>query len=357
MKRYGNLYEKICDFDGLYEASRLARIGKRGKVSCATFEMNIEEELLRLREELIAKTYRPGPYREFTIYDRKPRKISAAPYRDRVVHHALCRIIEPIFERTFVHDSYACRPGKGTHQAVNRFTEYARRYKYVLKTDVRKYFPSIDHEILLHKISRKIKCLDTLELIGLIIDGSNKQEDVVAYYPGDDLFTPFQRRKGIPIGNLTSQFFANVYLNDIDHYAKEVLGCRGYIRYVDDIAVFDDDKQRLWDISRRLAEFLAGERLSHHPGKTFVVPVTEGVDHLGYRIFPAHRRLRRDNVWRFLHKMSRLQKLYAKDKVSMDEINSSLQSWLGHARHADTQGLRTKVFAGICFAKQKHITS
>ena len=157
MKRYSNLYEKICDFAGLYAASRLARIGKRGKVSCASFEMNIEEELLRLREELIAKTYRPGPYREFTIYDRKPRKISAAPYRDRVVHHAICRVIEPIFERIFIHDSYACRPRKGTHQAVNRFTEYARRFKYVLKMDVRKYFPSIDHEILFHKISRKIK--------------------------------------------------------------------------------------------------------------------------------------------------------------------------------------------------------
>jgi RNA-directed DNA polymerase len=357
MKRYGNLYKQITDFASLYEASRLARIGKRDKVSCAAFEMNIEVELLRLRDELLARTYRPGPYREFTIYDRKPRKISAAPYRDRVVHHALCRVIEPIFEQTFIHDSYACRPGKGTHRAVNRFTEYARRYKYVLKTDVRKYFPSIDHEILFAKIERKIKCPDTLRLIRLIIDGSNRQDEILAYYPGDNLFTPFERRKGIPIGNLTSQFFANVYLNDLDHYAQEKLGCRGYIRYVDDITVFDDDKQRLWDIKSRCAEFLTGERLSLHPDKTFVLPVTEGVDHLGYRIFPTHRRLRRDNVWRFLRKMNKMQALYAEDKSALDDINASVQSWLGHARHADTQGLRTKIFSGMCFAKQEHITS
>jgi retron-type reverse transcriptase len=352
MKRYGNLYGEIASFASLYEASRLARKGKRGKASCATFEMNIEEELFCLQEELIAKTYRPGPYREFTIYDRKPRKISAAPYRDRVVHHALCRVIEPIFERSFIHDSYACRPGKGTHQAVNRFTEYARRYKYVLKMDIRKYFPSIDHKILHHKISRKIKCRDTLELIELIIDGSNRQEEISVYFPGDGLFTPWERRKGIPIGNLTSQFFANLYLNDLDHYAKETLGCRCYIRYVDDITVFDDDKQRLWDIKSRLAELLAGDRLSLHPDKTFVVPVTEGVDHLGYRIFPTHRRLRQDNVWRFLRKMRRMQGLYAEDKVALDEINTTLKSWLGHARHADTQGLRTRIFTEICFARQ-----
>jgi len=354
MKRYGNLYGQITDFASLYEASRLARMGKRSKVSCASFEMNIEEELLSLREGLIAKTYRPGPYREFTIYDRKPRKISAAPYRDRVVHHALCRVIEPIFERSFIHDSYACRPGKGTNKAVDRFTEYARRFRYVLKTDIRKYFPSIDHEILFAKIERKIKCPDTLRLIGLIIDGSNRQEEVNTYFPGDDLFTSFQRKRGIPIGNLASQFFANVYLNDLDHYAKEALGCRGYIRYVDDVTVFDDDKKRLWDISRRLAEFLIRERLSLHPDKTFVLPVTEGVDHLGYRVYPTHRRLRRDNVWRFLRKIKKMHELYACEKIDMDEINASVQSWLGHARHADTQGLRTKIFAEICFARQDH---
>lgn len=352
MKRYGNLYEKITSFESLYWASRRARLGKRGKESCASFEMNLEEELLCLREELLAGTYRVGPYKEFTIYERKPRKISAAPYRDRVVHHALCNTIEPIFERSFIHDSYACRLGKGTHHAVNRFTEYARRFRYVLKTDIRKYFPSIDHEILFAKLERKIKCPDTLRLIGLIINGSNEQEEVNTYFPGDDLFTPFQRKRGIPIGNLTSQFFANVYLNDLDRFAKEVLGCRAYIRYVDDITVFDDDKKRLWDISRRLAEFLIRERLSLHPDKTFVLPVTEGVDHLGYRVYPTHRRLRRDNVWRFLRKMRQMQALYAEDKVTLAEISASVQSWLGHARHADTYGLRKKIFEGNCFIKQ-----
>lgn len=127
---------------------------------------------------------------------------------------------------------------------------------------------------------------------------------------------------------------------------------RSYIRYVDDIAVFDDNKQRLWDVRRRLVELLASERLRLHPDKTFVEAVTEGVDHLGYRVFPTHRRLRRDNIWRFMRKMRQMQGLYAGDKVSLDQINPSRQSWLGHARHADTQGLRIKIFDGICFARQ-----
>lgn len=169
----------------------------------------------------------------------------------------------------------------------------------------------------------------------------------------NNLWPPVLRRnnpRGIPIGNLTSQFFANVYLNDLDHFAKEKLGCRAYIRYVDDITVFGDDKKMLWDISRELGEFLVKERLSLHPEKTFLLPVTEGVDHLGYRIFPTHRSLRRDNVWRFLRKMKRMQCLHAGGKISLDEINPSVQSWLGHARHADTWGLREKIFGEIRFS-------
>lgn len=355
MKRYGDLYETITGFENLYLASRRAMLGKRGKESCASFELDLEEELLQLREELLAGSYRPGPYREFTIYDRKPRKISAAPYRDRVVHHCLCRVIEPIFERTFIHDSYACRPGKGTHRAVLRFTEFARRYRYVLKTDIKRYFPAIDHEILVAKIEKKIKCRDTLRLIATIIASSNPQETVETYFPGDSLFTPFERRRGIPIGNLTSQFFANVYLNDIDHYAKETLKCRAYIRYVDDITVFGDDKKRLWETKHLLEGFLAGERLTLHPAKTFVVPVTEGVDHLGYRIFPTHRLLRRVNVRRFTRTLTRFRNLYARRAISLGEIDRSVQSWLGHAGHADTRGLRRCLFekhplAGPCRA-------
>jgi len=351
MKRYGGLYEKIISFENLYWASKSARMGKKSKQSCATFEMNVEDELIALHKELHAKNYQPGSYREFTIYERKPRKISAAPYRDRVVHHALCQVIEPIFERAFIHDSYACRPGKGTHRAVDRFTEFARRNRYVLKTDIRKYFPSIDHEILFERIARKIKCRDTLGLIKLIIETSNPQEEITTHYPGDDLFTPLEHRRGIPIGNLTSQFFANIYLDGFDHYVKEILHCGAYIRYVDDIVVFDDNKKRLWAIRQVMEEYLSKLRLSLHPVKTIVVPVTEGVDHLGYRVYPDRRRLRKDNIVRFHRRIRKMQDDYTTGRVTLHDVNARVQSWLGHAKHADTYLLREKIFSSICFQR------
>jgi len=343
MKRYGNLFPEITSFENLYAASRKARKGKRMKGNVANFEQNIEEELFILQEELLSKTYEPGRYKEFTIYERKPRKISAAPYRDRIVHHALCNVIEPIFEKVFVFDSYACRKGKGTHAAVNRFTEFCRKNKYVLKTDIRKYFASIDHEILFDKMLRKIKCKDTLWLIKLIIDGSNRQEEVNDYFEGDSLFVPFDRKRGIPIGNLTSQFFANAYLDDLDHYMKEVLHCKYYIRYVDDITVFDNDKKRLWEIRECMERYLSSYRLKLHPRKTYVLPVSEGIDHLGYRLFPAHRRLRKDNSMRFARKFRIMSRHFSERLISFERFNASVQSWLGHVKHADSYGLRRKM--------------
>ncbi|TAN43691.1 MAG: RNA-dependent DNA polymerase [Nitrospirae bacterium] len=349
MKRYGNLFSQITSFENLYAASRKARKGKRFKDNVMAFERNIEDELFRLQDELLSKTYKPGTYREFSIYERKPRKISAAPYRDRIVHHALCNVIEPVFEKTFIFDSYACRKGKGTHAAVDRFTEFCRKNRYVLKTDIKKYFPSIDHEILFAKIKRKIKCRDTLWLIKAIIDGSNRQEAVNDYFDGDGLFEPYQRRRGIPIGNLTSQFFANIYLDELDHYAKEVLRCKHYIRYVDDITVLGNDKKRLWEVRDGIVGFLEKHRLKLHPRKTLVLPVSEGIDHLGYRIFPTHRRLRKDNSMGFARKLKIMNRLFLVGQISFEKMNASVQSWLGHAKHTDSCGLRERIFEKYVF--------
>lgn len=331
MKRYGNLFDSITSFSNLLLASEKARRGKRMKEGCASFEMHREEELWRLYDELHDGTWQPGPYREFTIYERTPRRISAAPYRDRVVHHAICSVIEPLFERTFIHDSYACRIGKGTHAALERFTLFARKSSYVLKSDIRKYFPSIDHAILKAKIRRKIKCAGTLRLLDLIIDGSNPQDEVIRHFPGDDLFTPFNRRRGIPIGNLTSQFFANLYLDALDHFVQEQLKPKGYIRYVDDLTIFDDDKGRLWEIKAVIARFLEQDRLILHPKKTFVQPVAEGTDHVGYRVFPDRRRMRKDVCYRFMRRVKRIK--------NDDERQTAVASWRGHARWADAAGL------------------
>ncbi|MDO9068799.1 MAG: RNA-directed DNA polymerase [Deltaproteobacteria bacterium] len=334
MKRHGNLYESLTSFENLYVASIKARRGKRMKEGCATFEMNREAELWRLHHELRDGTWKPGAYREFTIYERTPRKISAAPYRDRVVHHAICNIIEPIFDRCFIHDTYACRTGKGTHAALERFTHFAAKSRYVLKSDIRKYFPSIDHEILKNKIRRKIKCRPTIALIDAIIDGSNPQDEVNSHFPGDGLFTPFQRKCGIPIGNLTSQFFANLYLDALDHFVTEQLNPKGYIRYVDDVTLFDDDKGRLWEMKSAMSAFLEADRLSLHPRKTFVQPLTEGTDHVCYMVFPDRRLMRKDVCRRFVRRLK---------KLGPEDAARSIVSWLGHAKWADASGLAKSV--------------
>jgi retron-type reverse transcriptase len=265
MKRHGNLWEEMISFPSLLRAAEVARKGKRFRPSVAGFHFDQERALWKLHEELAAKTYQPGPYRSFHIYEPKLRQISAAPYRDRVVHHALTGVLEPIFERSFIPDSYACRKGKGTHAAADRCQDFAGRFKYVLKADIQKFFPSMDHEICKQLIGRKIKDPNVLWLTGRIIDGSNPQEEINNYFPGDTLFTPMERRRGIPIGNQTSQFFANVYLDPLDHFAKERLGVKGYVRYVDDFLVFSDDKERLAEARQQIAEFLVQLRLRLHP--------------------------------------------------------------------------------------------
>ena len=351
MKTYSGLYSQICAFENLWKAACQAQRGKRFQHNVARFNFHRERELFRLQEELLAQTYHPGTYREFTIYEPKKRMISAAPYRDRVVHHALCNIIEPIFNRTFIFDSYACRLGKGTHRAVNRFTQFCRQNRYVLKADIQKYFPSIDHEILKALVRRKIRDDQTLWLIDLIIDSSNPQEPVIAYFPGDDLFTPDDRRHGIPIGNLTSQFLANVYLNPFDHFIKEQLRCRYYIRYCDDFVVLNDDKAWLHKVKAQMEEYLMSLRLKLHRRKSQVFPVKDGTDFLGYRIFPTHRRVRRESITRFRRRMRRLQEEYAKGEITLSHIKQSIQSWLGHVSHADSYGLRKQLLREIVFVR------
>ena len=244
MKRVGGLWQTLVSFEYLYHAARRAALGKRKRSDVAAFMIEGELELVRLRQELESGTYRPGAYRQFRVEDPKPRLISAAPFRDRVVHHALTQVLEPVFERRFSKDSFACRKRFGTHRALARAKEAANRFPYVLKCDIRKYFPSIDHHVLEQLLARAVKCRRTLDLSALIIQGSNPQEQVIQYFPGDDLFTPFERRHGLPLGNQTSQFFANVYLNPLDQMVNRELKPGSYIRYVDDFLLFEEVKRR-----------------------------------------------------------------------------------------------------------------
>lgn len=353
MRRQNNLYQQVCSFDNLLLAARKAQKGKRFSAGCRTFNLNLEGNLLALQEALQDKSYCPGEYRRFNIFKPKARVISAAPYRDRVVHHALVNVIEPFFEKSMIGDSYANRIDKGTLAAVNRFTEFSRKAAYVLKMDVVKYFPSIDHGILMGMLERKIKDRNILLLIRSILATGAETDDNgdLTYYHGDDLFSPVMRERGLPIGNLTSQLFANVYLTGFDYFVKETLQCRHYIRYMDDMVVFDNDKRRLHDIRAAMIDELEERRLRIHERRAQIWPVKQGTDWLGYRVYPTHRRLRKSNIRKFRHRMKEHIEAYRDGNITIDAVTASVKSWVAYAGNADSYKIRTKVFGEFVFRR------
>jgi retron-type reverse transcriptase len=355
MNRHNNLWEKLVSFNNIFKAFKNAVKGKGLKPYVLNFIKDLEQNLFQIQNELIKKNYVPGFYRTFIIYEPKKRMISEAPFKDRIVHHCLMNIIGPIFERTFISQSYANRIGKGTHRAIRNVQNAMRLNTYILHCDIRKYFACIDHQILKSIIRRKIKDRDVLWLIDIIIDNSNPQEDVVDYFPGDNLFSPFEHRKGLPIGNLTSQWFANIYLNGLDHFIKEKLRCRYYARYVDDIVVAHSDKEFLWNVCTEIEKYLEKLRLRIHPHKCHIRPMSRGVRFLGQVIYPDKRLLPKSNIRRFMRRMKRFQNKYQKSEMSFKEINHSVQSWLGHAKQANTYALRENIFDKIVFTKSSQV--
>jgi len=262
------------------------------------------------------------------------------------MHH-----IEPFVDRMFIADSYACRIGKGVHAAVDRYQAWAQTYRYVLKMDIQQYFPSIDHDLLKDKLRRRMKDGRVFDLLDRIIDSAPRGTTGHNYFPGDDLFAPLDRRTGIPIGNLTSQFFANLYLDDVDHFIKEVLKVRPYLRYVDDMVVLDHDKVRLAEIRAAVRERLAMDRLRLHPHKAQISPVADGLNLLGYVVYPSRRRLRSDNGHRFARKLRTMAYAYRAGRLEWATVVASVQSWIGHAQHADTEGLRRVMFSQAVFTR------
>jgi retron-type reverse transcriptase len=349
-----NLYTQLCSWDNLYLAWRKASRGKRGKSPAASFEFTLEDNLVALQLELLEKTYQPGAYHSFYIHEPKRRLISAAPFRDRVVHHALCNIIEPSFERSFITDSYANRVGKGTHRALDRAQTFARRYPYVLQCDLKQFFPSIDHALLHDILARKLTDPDVLWLVDRILAsgvGVLSEEYAMVYFPGDDGDAErrnfaINRPRGLPIGNLTSQFWANCYLNPFDHFIKRELRCKAYVRYVDDLLLFAEDKATLWAWKAALVERLAGLRLTIHPG-THPRPVTEGIPFLGFVLYPERRVLKRRKGVAFARRFRALRAGWAAGEIPLERLTASAQGWANHARYGDTWVLRRALLGEI----------
>jgi retron-type reverse transcriptase len=349
MKTYRHLYPQVYEFENLYLAYLGAKRGKSGKVPVAAFMRTREEELFRLQDELQRKEYQPGLYHSFYIHDPKKRLISAAPFRDRVVHHALCQVIEPIWERRFIDTSYANRIGKGTHRALDCAQQFSRRYPYVLQIDIRQFFPSIDHAILRGILAHHIPDGEILWLIDAILQsgaGVLSEEYQMVWFPGDDLLTA-ARPRGLPIGNLTSQFWANVYLNELDHYVKRDLKCAAYVRYVDDFLLFSDQKATLHIWRQAIIEKLAQLRLTLHEGSAQVFPVQAGIPFLGFRLYPDFRLLKSRRVITYRHKLKQLVGQIQTDFSAMPMLQASMQGWINHVRYGNTWGLRRSLFRGI----------
>lgn len=354
MKRAGNLWPHLTAWQNLLESAGLAARGKRKRPDVAWYLHELEANLCRLQVSLLDDTYRPSGYRTFWIRDPKLRQISAAPFPDRVVHHALTRILEPVFEPRFTGFAFASRKGFGQHRALALARQACRDHRYVLKCDIRKYFPSIDHGILRELLDRAVKCPETLRLTSLIIDGSNPQEEATAYFPGDNLFTPFERRRGLPIGNQTSQFFANVYLNPLDQFVLRELGPALYLRYVDDFVLFGDDKAALREMRERIGDFLAGLRLRLHEGKSRVYCCAEGVTFLGWRLLPQQMRLARGNVVRMRRRLKAMAGQYHRGLLSFADVDARVQAWLGHASFGDTWRIRESLFESFILWEAEH---
>ncbi len=340
------LFDHICNWSNLLRAYHKAAKGKRGKASAATFEHQMADRLLQLQHELRTQTYQPGAYVNFTIHDPKQRLISAAPFPDRVVHHALCNLIEPLFERQFIAHSYANRLNKGTHRAIDHLQALSRQFRFVLRVDIVKHFPSIDHIILLDMIGDIVRDERTMWLVEQIVHSGRDvlvDEYEMTYFPGNDLFA-INRGRSLPIGNLTSQFWSNVYLNPLDWFITQELGCRGYGRYVDDFALFSDSKRQLYAWKRELVAFLATLRLTIHDEQAQVIPCGHGIPWLGFVVYPTHRRLKRRNVVNFTRRFEHNLDLYAQGEITFAELDASVQGWINHIRYADTWGLRTHLF-------------
>lgn len=324
MRRHGNLWEKITCAENIRAAYQKAKRCKPRLRGVILFQKNVEANLEAIRLSLLEKTFTTSAYQEKTLYEPKKRTVYVLPfYPDRIVQHALMAVLIPIWEKLFISDSYACIDGKGIHKGSAKTMEYVRRNAYCLKCDISKFYPSVDHEIMMRIITRKIKCPDTLWLI----------EDIVRSFPGG---------KNVPIGNFTSQWMGNLYMNEMDQYVKNTLKIKDYIRYCDDFLLFHNDKTVLRDAARKV-EAYADEALKLRLSKCDLFPTSRGVDFLGYRHFRGYILLRKRTAKRVARRLKTLPGQYEAGRVTAEHCRSVLASARGWLKWANTHNFQRKV--------------
>lgn len=329
VRRVGGLWPAITDYANLLAASERAAHGKRSRQSVARFLEARERECLRLQEELLADAYRPGRACQYELFEPKRRVITVLPFRDRVVHHALLQVIEPILERSLVYECFACRRGKGTHRALDHAQRMLRRYDHSLKLDIAGFFASIRHDQVLARIERRIKDRDTLRLCRRIVEG------------GADDAPAGEHGRGLPIGSLTSQRFANLQLDPLDHFVKERLQIPGYCRYMDDLVLFHRDAGALREARAAVEGFVENELgLSLKARATRLAAAREGLPFLGWRLYRHHRRLRPENCARSRRLFRRRVADHQRGLLEDEAFVQSMTSICEHLRHGSTRALR-----------------
>jgi hypothetical protein len=329
--------ENVASLENLLLAAHKARRGKRRRPDVEDWWLRRETEVLALREELLSGSYQPGPYHFFEIHEPKRRRIAAAPFRDRVVHHALCNLMAPLLERTFIARSFSCQTGKGTTAARERCRQLVNRHRYVLKCDVRKFFPNIDHGVLLAKLGERLRCPGVRELICRILASYRTGPEVPPpLFPGDDWLDAAQRPRGLPIGNLTSQLWGNYYLDALDHWVTETERHGAYLRYTDDFLLFAHEKSRLWQLRAGLVEQLARVRLKLAEPKSRLLAAREGVPFCGFRFLPVLRpRILGATKRRFERQRRQLT-----GRRDFRRLTQNVFAWYQFSREGNSDGLR-----------------
>ena len=374
----------VAALDNLLLAAHKARLGKSRRPDVEDWWLRREREITALRAELLAGAYQPGPYHFFEIFDPKRRLIAAAPFRDRVVHHALCNVLAPVLERRFIARSFSCQIGKGTTAARECCRELTNRYRFVLKCDVRKFFPNLDHAVLREKLAGQIGCPGALALVDQILNsyrtGGPVQEREQErghscplgraphrpsgqecprsadewpwpppLFPGDDLASVLERPRGVPIGNLTSQLWGNFYLDELDHWVTETQQHGAYLRYTDDFLLFGDDKARLWELHAGLVAQLAAVRLKLAEPKSRLLATGEGVPFCGFVFWPGLRpRLLGATKRRFERRRYRL---FA--TAPLRQLSQSVFAWYQFSREGNAAGLRRAYYRWPLAARLK----
>jgi len=324
MKRHGNLFKKIIDPDNIYNAYINARKGKSWQDTVKNFEKNLEVNLQNIRQSLIDKTFSTAEYSKKTIYEPKERIIYILPFSpDRIIQHALMAVLIPIWDPLFIHDSYSCRKGKGMHRASQKVMKHIKHGGFCLYCDISKFYPSIDHEILFEIIKQKIKCKDTLWLI----------DNIIRSFPGG---------KNTPIGNFTSQWFGNIYMNELDQWLKHEHKVKNYLRYCDDFIIFHDDKAYLHKLKEAIEQYLYNN-LKLTFSKWSIYPVSKGVEFVGYRHFKNHILLRKSTTKRIKKRIKALPYKLKTKTINLDQFRSSIASTEGWMKWANTYNLSLKL--------------